>query len=304
VKREAKTDSVTQEIEVLPKIADPPDAAFSIQPRVIKVGEKVKLTAVERRSEVRHEWRIGDGSALSGASVEWTASQPGIVKIRHIATAEGGVNASKDDEFLVTKPGLVVVRFAATPSNGTAPLKVRFTSESEGEIAAYLWDFGDGRTSDLKSPEHTFDKPGSFGVRLSVRNVLGESSVSTEKVEIAVKAPLPPWLWPSVGAGIVLLLLALGYNAFLKPKPIEGTLVVEFGGARQNFPLLGTKFDLAEAAVGEWRPPVGQFVVRRKGGLFLFGTASEPIPLEHQQSFDLKVTPDAVQNARITYLAS
>ncbi|MFB0924686.1 MAG: PKD domain-containing protein, partial [Vicingaceae bacterium] len=37
-----------------------------------------------------------------------------------------------------------------------------FTSSSSGIIASYLWDFGDGNTSTLTSPSHTYLNDGNY----------------------------------------------------------------------------------------------------------------------------------------------
>ncbi len=306
VKRDDKSDTITQEIEVLPKLAEKPDAAFSVQPRVAKVGEQVKLSALDTRPEIRHEWKIPGSPPLTGATVMWVAAQAGTVPVTHVATGADGTSASRDDELVVPKPQLVVVKFAASPVSGVAPLTVRFKSECEGEIAGYQWDFGNGSSSDLKNPEHAFSAPGTFSVRLTVRNVAGETSSSTEKFEILVKAPpkpLPGWVWPTIGIVGATCLLAFIYSAFLKPPPIEGTLVVEFQGQPAKHPLFGTEFDLAETAVGTWAPEPGEFIVRNKGGIQLFGTPDGPIALEHQCSFELKARNTEGQTCRVTYLA-
>ncbi len=307
VKRDDKTDTVTQEIEVLPKLVEKPDASFSVQPRVAKVGERVKLTALDTRPSIAHEWRIPGSPNLTGATVTWVAAQPGTVLVTHVATGADGNSASRGDELVVARHQLVVVKFSAKPASGVAPLTVRFKSECDGEIAGYQWDFGNGSSSDLKNPEHAFAAPGTYSVRLTVRNVAGETSASTEKFEIHIKAPpkpLPGWVWPAVGAIGFICLLAFIYSAFLKPKPIEGTLVIEFQNQRVSHPLFGTKFDLSEAAIGAWAPEPGEFTVRNKGGIQLFGAPDGPIALEHQCSFELKARNTEGQAYRVTYLAS
>ncbi len=46
--------------------------------------------------------------------------------------------------------------FSASQTSGTAPLTVQFTSQSSGDITRYLWDFGDGGTSTVENPSHTY----------------------------------------------------------------------------------------------------------------------------------------------------
>lgn len=56
-----------------------------------------------------------------------------------------------------------VADFVAPPV-GCAPYTINFTNTGRG--GAYLWDFGDGNTSTLRNPSHTFNAPGTYTVRL------------------------------------------------------------------------------------------------------------------------------------------
>jgi PKD repeat protein len=58
--------------------------------------------------------------------------------------------------------------FTASPVWGRAPLTVTFTNTSVGVYADSLWDFGDGLTSTLTSPTHTYTLTGTYSVTLTV----------------------------------------------------------------------------------------------------------------------------------------
>jgi len=52
------------------------------------------------------------------------------------------------------------------------PLKIIFKDESFGtSIKSWLWDFGDGQTSDVQDPEHIYNKAGVYMVSLTVNAV-------------------------------------------------------------------------------------------------------------------------------------
>ena len=40
--------------------------------------------------------------------------------------------------------------------------------DPEGDTLDFLWDFGDNKTSSLKSPEHSWSEAGTYTVRLTV----------------------------------------------------------------------------------------------------------------------------------------
>ena len=58
--------------------------------------------------------------------------------------------------------------FTASPRSGIAPLTVHFTDLSTGQIDTWLWEFGDGLTSTLQNPTHTYALTGTFTVSLTV----------------------------------------------------------------------------------------------------------------------------------------
>jgi parallel beta-helix repeat protein len=82
-----------------------------------------------------------------------------------------------------------IADFSASPSSGAAPLTVQFTDQSTG-ASIWAWDFGDGATSTLPSPAHTYRSAASYNVTLRVTNSSGED-VETRPGYITVTAPGP-----------------------------------------------------------------------------------------------------------------
>ncbi|RKY56314.1 MAG: hypothetical protein DRP89_01620, partial [Candidatus Neomarinimicrobiota bacterium] len=58
--------------------------------------------------------------------------------------------------------------FTASPLSGTTPLEVQFTDLSTGNPTSWAWDFGDGSTSTVQNPSHTYESVGSYTVMLTV----------------------------------------------------------------------------------------------------------------------------------------
>ncbi|MBI4836749.1 MAG: PKD domain-containing protein [Candidatus Abawacabacteria bacterium] len=65
---------------------------------------------------------------------------------------------------------------------GKAPLTVKFFSEakdSDGRIATYLWNFGDGTTSGEANPTHVYSQEGNYTVTLTVTDDKGAITTTT-----------------------------------------------------------------------------------------------------------------------------
>jgi hypothetical protein len=82
-------------------------------------------------------------------------------------------NAGNFDWLLVraysaSPPAIISSAFTASPTTGHTPLTVQFTDTSTGGVTSWLWNFGDGQTSTLQNPSHTYTEPGTYTVSLMV----------------------------------------------------------------------------------------------------------------------------------------
>lgn len=74
--------------------------------------------------------------------------------------------------------------FSNNISEGVAPASVSFQDQSNGDIASYFWDFGDGATSVLQNPNHAYDDPGTYTASLTVTNSAGKSDRMEKTIHI------------------------------------------------------------------------------------------------------------------------
>ncbi len=85
----------------------------------------------------------------------------------------------------------IAVADNTAPTSGTAPLAVTFSSDgsydSDGSIASYSWDFGNGVTSTAANPVYTYTTPGTYTASLVVVDNSGLSSVA-DTVTITVQS--------------------------------------------------------------------------------------------------------------------
>ncbi len=112
-------------------------------------------------------------------------------------TALGIQNRTGGMYSVTTPPGTVTVgtpvaaptaAFSANVTSGIAPLNVGFTDESIGSGLTWSWTFGDGGTSNLQHPAHTYAAAGTYTVNLTVTNA-GGSDDELKTGYITVTAP-------------------------------------------------------------------------------------------------------------------
>lgn len=112
-------------------------------------------------------WDFGDGQTGSVPDPSHTYLGAGTYTVRLTVTGSGGPLTMQKTNLITVMPGSV--DFSADVTAGPSPLSVHFTDHSTvGGISAWLWDFGDGQTSTLQNPDHTYTVEGSFKVRLTV----------------------------------------------------------------------------------------------------------------------------------------
>ena len=87
---------------------------------------------------------------------------------------------------------LPVANFSTDVIRGNVPLSVQFTDLSENAVE-WNWSFGDGNTSTVQNPTHTYYAEGNYAVTLTISNRNGvDSKLSTVTVFGPVLPVEPP----------------------------------------------------------------------------------------------------------------
>ena len=171
--------------------------------------------------------------------------------------------------------------FSATPSSGPAPLGVKFTDESTGDIDSWHWDFGDGKTSTAKNPSHAYAAPGRYTVTLTVAGLGGARDTATVTITVIpmedVEKPARmttsslhisnPQVQPDQQVEISINVSNTGgkagvYNAvlYINGYPEQSQMVSVAGGSTQN-----AVFHVTKSTPGAYQVllegEVGQFTV-------------------------------------------
>jgi PKD repeat protein len=73
-------------------------------------------------------------------------------------------------------------------SSGRLPLRVRLdatgSSDPDGRVVKYAWTFGDGTTTASARPSHTYRRPGSFTLRLTVTDDSGATGTASRTIRV------------------------------------------------------------------------------------------------------------------------
>ena len=66
------------------------------------------------------------------------------------------------------------------------------SNDADGQVTKYAWEFGDGKKSSNRSPNHTFENGGDFSVKLTVTDNLAAQGSRTKVVTVSVPASGAP----------------------------------------------------------------------------------------------------------------
>ncbi|KPA11406.1 secreted protein containing Cell surface receptor IPT/TIG, partial [Candidatus Magnetomorum sp. HK-1] len=137
-------------------------------------------------------WHYGDDTEYRAESdtvnLEFTA--PGVYPITLHVINDSDSDISEAIYITVTQYDINVDFFTPSETFGAAPLTVEFTNESFTgplNVNSWLWNFGDGETSDAMSPTHTYNSVGIYTVSLTAEiDTLDEPISYTEENLITV----------------------------------------------------------------------------------------------------------------------
>ncbi|ATL47350.1 hypothetical protein COR50_09305 [Chitinophaga caeni] len=129
-------------------------------------------------------WSFGDGATSTLENPNHTYNQLGTYDVTLTVTNANGCTNT------LSLPGYIQVQepevnFTMNPPNGCIPLPVTFTPNMVvgGPVQNYLWNFGDGNTSNEANPTHTYTSQGIFTVNLTVTTVAGCTASFTSTVQ-------------------------------------------------------------------------------------------------------------------------
>lgn len=175
--------------DVIPTV---PAADFSGGPTSGPAPLDVSFTDQSRGTVSAWSYDFGDGSTATVQHPNHTYSLPGTYTVALTATGPLGSDTQTVVDMIdVTGTPPPVAAFDANPTAGVTPLTVDFTDLSGGTIESWSWDFGDGASSTLAQPTHTYTAAGLYSVALTVTGPGGSDTAATSDL-IDVGEDTPP----------------------------------------------------------------------------------------------------------------
>jgi PKD repeat protein len=189
-----------------------PEVGFSYLPDEPKISETVTFADESSDSDgsiVFWHWDFGDGTTSTDQNPIHSYSGEGTFTVTLTVWDDDGVSNSTSKTVTIDNKR-PIAEFTYTPETPKAGDVVRFTDESsdpDGKIVEWHWDFGDGTTSSEQNPVHIYTEPGVYTVRLKVYDDSGASRTHTKIVAVGpyeippdIVYHFPWWLIIIIGA--------------------------------------------------------------------------------------------------------
>jgi PKD repeat protein len=167
-----------------------------------RTGENLSFSGSESRDPdgniVSYTWNFGDGTTANGVNVSHSYSQPGDYHLTLTVVDNGGAIGSSGMNVHIDWAAREPLAKISGSTGGLVGTPLNFSgsdsSDPDGSIVSYTWDFGDGTTGSGVDVSHTYTAYGTYQVTLTVTDNDGLTGQTTRTVTIdeIIQIELPP----------------------------------------------------------------------------------------------------------------
>jgi serine protease len=170
-----------------------PSASFTTSPSSPNVGETVSFDASGSTdsdgSITSYEWDFGDGTTATGQTASHSYGSSGTYSVTLTVTDDKGATDSVSKNVSVgTTNAAPSASFTTSPSSPKVDETVTFdasgSTDSDGSITSYEWDFGDGTTATGETVTHSYGSAGDYTVSLTVTDDAGATDTVSKAITV------------------------------------------------------------------------------------------------------------------------
>jgi len=181
------SDSLTVIINYPPVAQAGPDQVVTTSSVSFDAGE----SSDQDGAITQYAWDFGDNSSGSGQTTTHYYKNPGIYKVILTVTDDSKTGTQKTSDELFVNVNRKPIADAGMDQIGAPGQELAFSaansSDPDGEIVFYRWDFGDGETADGIETSHKFQYPGTYTVGLIVGDNTGhKEAIDFDNVKVVI----------------------------------------------------------------------------------------------------------------------
>jgi PKD repeat protein len=212
------TDIATAAKGVLIRTVQPqrPSASFTESAETVYTGENIFFDASDSSDPdgtiISYLWNFGDGNTAIGVETNHAYGDDGIYTVMlTIIDNDGATDSATSAKNVLNRPPTASFTENATmvKTGEVIQFDASHSSDSDGTIVEYFWDFGDETNATGVTPTHAYSEDGTYTVTLTVTDDDGASSSGSASKFVESEGELDSALSLSfIGA------VALGLAAF------------------------------------------------------------------------------------------
>lgn len=136
-----------------------------------------------------YRWDFGDGSTGEGATAVHAFAGAGTYDVTLTVTDDQGASTTVEQAVAVVAPNVApAADFTVDVTDNAIAVDAAASTDPDGEIVSYGWEFGDGATATGATASHVYGADGTYTVTLTVTDDRGATAVTTREVS-AVAPP-------------------------------------------------------------------------------------------------------------------
>jgi PKD repeat protein len=205
-----------------------PTASFTTSATTLTAAVDGRASA-DRDGSVRSwAWTFGDGTTGTGATVSHTYAAAGTYTVGLTVTDDAGATGTTTRTVTVTAPApnqVPTAAFTSAATGLTASVDGSGSTDPDGTVARWSWEFGDGSTATGPTASHAYAAAGSWPVRLTVTDDAGATSTVTQTVTVTAPAGAPVLAQDAFGRTV---------GSGLGTADVGGAWTASAGGTRQS----------------------------------------------------------------------
>ena len=176
--------SVTLTKQVTAKANVAPTASFTTDCTALKCDVDGSDSSDSDGTIASYAWDFGDGESGTGAVAAHTYAAGATYDIKLTVTDDKGAKDSKTKSVTVAAAGNQppTAAFTASSTNLTATFDADDSTDVDGTITSYAWEFGDGSNGTGQSRSHTYTGTGIYSVKLTVTDNDGGTDSVNKRV--------------------------------------------------------------------------------------------------------------------------
>jgi PKD repeat protein len=185
-------------VERFPVVVNKPPQAAAGADVVAALGDAVKFDGSASSDQdgtlQRFIWDFGNNKSAEGVTTSHLYASPGTyrVSLRVEDNSDSPCNFSTDELSVWINAAPQAEAGANVVSS--AGKEIRFdgsgSSDADGEIASYAWDFGDGEEASGKIVNHIYKKPGKYIATLTIKdNANVRNSTASDQLTVVINYP-------------------------------------------------------------------------------------------------------------------